>query len=44
MFMSRYQGGDKEVICGVLSLDEFIDLQVQGKLLFNVSYIIRNVE
>ncbi|MCZ8514933.1 hypothetical protein O9H85_21410 [Paenibacillus filicis] len=44
MFMSRYQGGDKEVICGVLSLDEFIDLQEQGKVLFNVSYIIRHVE
>lgn len=36
MFMSRYQGGDKEVVCGVLSLDEFIDLQAKGKVLFNV--------
>ena len=44
MLMSRYQGGDKEVICGVLSLDEFLELEAKGKILFNVCYIIRQVE
>lgn len=44
MLMSRYQGGDKEIVCGVFSLNEFIDLHAQGKVLFNVCYIIRQVK
>lgn len=40
MFLARYQWGDKEVICGVLSYSEFISMLENKEILFNVSYII----
>lgn len=39
-FMARMQGGDDEVICGTLSLDDFWNLHDTGRILFNVCYII----
>jgi hypothetical protein len=41
MLLPRYQGSDEEVICGVLSLDDFWLLLNEQKILFNTSYIIR---
>ena len=43
LFMSRYQGGEKEVVCGVITLNEFFTLLHQGKILFNVCYIIQGM-
>lgn len=40
MFLARYQWGDKEIICGVLSYSEFITMLENQEILFNVSYII----
>lgn len=41
LFRTRYQGGDRETICGVLSLEEFWKLYSQSRLLFNTCYIVR---
>lgn len=43
LFRTRYQGGDKEIICGVISLEEFWKLYSQSRLLFNTCYIVRKV-
>lgn len=40
MFQSRYQGGDYEVILGVLKLEAFLDMLNKKEILFNVCYII----
>lgn len=40
MFMTRYQGGDTEVLCGTIKLSEFFNLIKEDKILFNVCYII----
>lgn len=40
MFLARYQWGDEEIICGVLSYIEFITMLENQEILFNVSYII----
>jgi hypothetical protein len=40
MFLARYQGGEKEIIQGVLDYKEFIILLNQDKILFNVCYIV----
>lgn len=42
MFLARYQGGEHEIVCGVLKYEEFIRLLSQSKILFNVCYIISN--
>lgn len=42
MFMTRYQGGDTEIVCGVISLKDFLDSLKEGKILFNVCYIIQS--
>lgn len=44
MFMARYQGGEKEVLCGTMRLGEFISLISEDKILFNVCYIIEGDE
>ena len=41
MFLARYQGGEEEIVCGVLSLQDFWELLDERKILFNVCYIIR---
>ena len=41
LFHTRYQGGDDEVICGILDPDEFFKFLGKNKILFNVCYIIR---
>lgn len=40
MFLARYQGGEHEVVGGVLKYLEFITLLNKNKILFNVCYII----
>jgi hypothetical protein len=40
MLMARYQGGDTENICGVISIDKFLELYNDRKILFNMSYVI----
>lgn len=42
MFMTRYQGGDTEVLCGTIKFSEFINRIDEGKILFNVCYIIED--
>jgi hypothetical protein len=42
MVISRYQSEHKEIICGTLSLIEYLSLLDEGKILFNVCYIISN--
>jgi len=44
MFMTRYQGGDTEILCGTIKLSEFLDYIEKDKILFNVCYIIENDE
>lgn len=41
MFLAKLQSNDEEIICGVLSLEQFCSLHNQGKILFNVCYLIR---
>ena len=41
MLLARYQSTEHEVVCGVLTLNEFKELLNKGKILFNVCYIIR---
>lgn len=41
MLLARYQSEDKEIISGVMSLDEFWTLLGEEKVLFNTCYIIR---
>ncbi len=40
LFLARYQGGDYEIIQGTLSLDKYIQLINDRKILFNVCYVI----
>lgn len=40
MFMARYQGGEHEIINGVLSFDEFAIMLENGELMFNTCYIV----
>ena len=40
MFLTRYQGGEKEIICGVISFEEFNLLLNKNEILFNTCYII----
>lgn len=41
MFLARYQGGEKEIVYGVLEYVEFVKLLNDSKILFNICYIIR---
>lgn len=41
MLLARYQGGDHEIINGILSFEEYIASLDKGKILFNVCYIIK---
>lgn len=40
MFLACYQGGEHEIVCGILRCKEFIKLLNQSKILFNICYII----
>ena len=40
--MARMQGGDDEVVCGVLSRQQFWALHDENKILFNVCYILKD--
>ncbi|AOT68321.1 hypothetical protein [Geosporobacter ferrireducens] len=40
MFLARFQGGEKEIVQGVLKREEFAKLLCESKILFNVCYVI----
>jgi hypothetical protein len=40
IFLARYQGEDIEIVYGVISVNEFIEMLCKRKLTFNVSYIV----
>ncbi|MBD5465859.1 MAG: hypothetical protein HDR22_08595 [Lachnospiraceae bacterium] len=40
LFQTRYQGGDEEIVFGVIRLSHFIDMLNKNQVLFNVCYII----
>lgn len=40
LFQTRYQGGDEELVFGVIGLNHFIDMLNKNQILFNVCYII----
>ena len=40
MFLARYQGGDCEIVQGVLTISEFMRQLVMKNILFNICYII----
>lgn len=42
LFFTRYQGGDKEIICGTITLDEFFKKLNKNMILFNVCYILQD--
>ncbi|WP_019418912.1 hypothetical protein [Paenibacillus sp. OSY-SE] len=39
MLLARYQSEDREIICGVMSPDEFWTLLEEGKVLFNTCFV-----
>ena len=40
LFQTRYQGGDKEIIVGVIKWSQFLDMLNSKKVFFNVCYIV----
>ena len=40
LFQTRYQGGDEEVVLGVVKMKRFLDMLSQKQILFNICYII----
>jgi hypothetical protein len=42
LFQTRYQGGDKELIIGVIKWSEFLTMLDQKQIFFNICYIIED--
>lgn len=42
LFQTRYQGGDEEIILGIIKMSRFKDMLIQKQILFNVCYIIES--
>ena len=42
LFQTRYQGGDSEIILGIIKFNKFKELLEQKQVLFNVCYIIES--
>lgn len=40
LFQTRYQGGDEEVVLGVVKMKHFLDMLSNKQILFNVCYVI----
>lgn len=40
LFQTRYQGGDWELFCGAVMVDAFLRRMREGRLLFNVCYLV----
>jgi hypothetical protein len=40
MFLARMQGEVDEIICGTLTLERFWSLETNGKIFFNVCYLV----
>ncbi|SEU03411.1 hypothetical protein [Lacrimispora sphenoides] len=40
LFQTRYQGGDKELVIGVIKWTEFLTMLAQKQIFFNICYII----
>lgn len=41
MFLPRLQAIERDMVCGVLTLDEFFEKLCQERILFNIAYIIQ---
>lgn len=41
MFLAKYQGGNDEIINGIITFDDFILLLNNNNIMFNICYIIR---
>lgn len=42
MILASYQSNNKEIVCGTISFTEYLKLLDEGKILFNICYIIRD--
>ncbi len=42
LFQTRYQGGEKEIIIGVIKIKKFLEMLMHKKIFFNVCYIIES--
>ncbi|WP_291572905.1 hypothetical protein [Clostridium sp. UBA4548] len=42
MILANYQSNNKEIVCGTVSFTEYLKLLDEGKILFNICYIIRD--
>lgn len=40
LFQTRYQGGDKEIILGVIKISKFMNMLSSRKIFFNICYIL----
>lgn len=40
LFLARYQGGDEEIVIGVIKLNDFLGMLNSKNVFFNVCYII----
>jgi len=40
LFQTRYQGGDEEVVLGVIKISKFMDMLFKKQIFFNVCYIL----
>lgn len=42
LFHTRYQGGEEEIIVGVIKMSKFKDMLIQKQILFNMCYILES--
>ena len=42
LFQTRYQGGDEEVVLGVIKISKFKEMLIKKQILFNVCYILES--
>ncbi|MBQ2802852.1 MAG: hypothetical protein IJF07_03030 [Lachnospiraceae bacterium] len=42
LFQTRYQGGEQEIIVGVIKMKKFLEMLKSKKVLFNVCYIVES--
>lgn len=42
LFQTRYQGGDREIIVGVIKINKFLEMLKSKNVFFNVCYIIES--
>ena len=42
LFQTRYQGGEQEIIIGVIKINKFLEMLKSKKIFFNVCYIVES--